>query len=155
MLTNAIDGPALTLATGAVRLIDLALGPAAPRRPTRGDRRDADALPICRRSAGGSPTCGASSTSSPSAVGCTCSIRPPTIRSPNRRGSPSSTSGRCAIADAPGYASPGERLVYERDDDGRVRSVRGGSGSTSYPLDVVATAVAGRERVALGEPLVP
>ena len=37
------------------------------------------------------------------------------------------------IAEGPGYGSPGERYVYERDGDGRVVAVRGGSGTTALP----------------------
>ena len=71
VLTNAIDGPAMTLANVGIRLVDLAAqgsGDAAAGRP----------VPSASRAA--SRPCGACSTWSPSAVGCTASTR----RSPTR-----------------------------------------------------------------------
>ena len=59
------------------------------------------------------------------------------------------------IAKGSGYGSPRERLVYTRQDDGSIVSVRGGSGSTSYPIDGITRAVDGRDRVSVGSPLVP
>ena len=100
VLTNAIDGPALTLANAAVRLVDLANRP-PPGRP----RRSAPAS-TWRRSAAGSPTSGASSTSSPSAGGCPAGSHGSTILPPSRSTSPSSTSARCASPRPPGTPRP-------------------------------------------------
>ena len=60
-----------------------------------------------------------------------------------------------AIADTSGYGSHGERLVFERDDEGAIVSVRGGSGDTAYPLDAYRAAVGARSEVSLGRPITP
>jgi hypothetical protein len=54
-----------------------------------------------------------------------------------------------------GYGSPGESFEFERDDDGVVRSVRGGSASTSHPIDAFTAALNRRDRVTLGAPIAP
>ena len=86
VLTNAIDGPAEPLATAAVRIVDLALRPPDGHPPSDG-RASVSAVD--------SPPCGGSPTSSTSAVACTCSSHPPSIRSPSRTTCASSTTGRC------------------------------------------------------------
>ena len=156
VLTNAIDGPALTLATAAVRLVDLALGSGRPAD----DHADGDRTVAPPAAADLTSFCGRFANLwgviDVVALGGRLYLLDPTVDDPVAEPSMLAVVDErtLRVTDAPGYASPGERLVYERDDDGRVRSVRGGSGSTSYPLDVVQTAVAGRQRVALGEPLV-
>jgi CubicO group peptidase (beta-lactamase class C family) len=57
------------------------------------------------------------------------------------------------VADGPGYGSPGEPLVYERDPNGAVRSVRGGSGSVGLPDDAFRAALGDRDRIRLGDVL--
>ena len=95
VLTNAIDGPALTYASAAVRLIDLAAG----ERPAEADdvgRRSHDRDRTRRGSAGGSRRCGGSTTSSRSAAGCIRST-PPVPTLPSRPdASRSSTTPHCA-----------------------------------------------------------
>ena len=49
-----------------------------------------------------------------------------------------------------GYAAPGEQLVYTFGDDGAVRSLRGASGTTAYPVDEFRRAVEATDRVTLG-----
>jgi CubicO group peptidase (beta-lactamase class C family) len=53
-----------------------------------------------------------------------------------------------------GFASPGEELRFEFGDAG-IESVRGGSGTTAYPYDRFAAAATSRDRVTVGDPLVP
>ena len=55
----------------------------------------------------------------------------------------------------PGYGSFGERLEYHRDNDGAVMSVRGGSGTTAYPIDKLIAALETRERITVGDLLRP
>jgi hypothetical protein len=59
------------------------------------------------------------------------------------------------IADTVGYGSRGETMTFDRDSDGSIRSVRGGSGSIAYPVDQFRAAMAGRDRVTLGAPIRP
>ena len=156
VLTNAIDGPALMYASAAVRLIDLAAGSEPGRRTTGGaptddpsDRADFDAF------------CGRFATLwgvyDVVALGGQLYQIDPTgpdpALAPGRLEVIDDTILR--IADAPGYASPGERLIYERDDDGSIVSVRGGSGNSAVPLDVFRRALAGRTRVSVGDPIRP
>ena len=54
-----------------------------------------------------------------------------------------------------GYGSFGEPLSYHRAGDGTIVSVRGGSATTSYPLDGFAAAVGIRTRITLGDPVTP
>lgn len=59
------------------------------------------------------------------------------------------------VEDAPGYASPGERFVYERNPDGTIRSVRVGSGNTAVPFDAFRASMADRPGIRLGDPVSP
>ena len=146
VLTNAIDGPAEPLATAAVRTVDLALRPPDGHPPS-----DGDAQRFCGRFAtlwgvadivdlGGRLYLLEPSALDPIA-------EPHHLRVVDDR--------TLLITRAPGYRSPGERLEYEWADDGSVRSLRGGSGATWYPLEVFRDAVAARQRVALGKPVCP
>ena len=146
VMTNAIDGPAQVMATTAFRLLKLAERGAdrptpSESQPFRGRhravrrplRQPMDRLRHRRARRSGLPT-------------RHCRRRPdggPPMPRRHRRDT-------LRIADAPGYVSPGERLVFERNDDGSVRSVRGGSGTTSYPLDRVTGAIAARDMITLG-----
>jgi len=56
---------------------------------------------------------------------------------------------------APGYASPGELIHFQREDDGSIRSVRAGSGGSAHPIERITDAIASRERITLGDPLRP
>jgi CubicO group peptidase (beta-lactamase class C family) len=137
VLTNCIDGPAQLLATGAVKLLDLASGDSA--------RADAgsDLGRFCGRFAniwgvfdivelGGrlhrlDPRLG-DPTTSPSLLEV---VDERTLR----------------IADAPGFASPGERYEYDWATDGSVERVRGGSALTSYPYERFREMASSWERI--------
>ena len=148
VLTNAIDGPALVLANGAVRLIDLAA--------RNGDEPGA-----------GPPGTDLSSYTGRfasvwgvvdvAALGGRLYALDPTLDDPVTTAQRLEVvdADTLRIADAPGYASPGERFVYDRADDGSVRAVRGGSGSTALPFETFAAAHARRDRIRLGHRLVP
>lgn len=147
VLTNAIDGPALGLANAVLRIVELAVGaqpdPAAPTiTPARFRGRFANlwgAFDVVDLG------------------GCLFQID---ATAPD----PGADPVRLEIVDehtvrftaASGYRSPGELLHYEFDASGTsVRSVRGGSAMTSYPLDAYRAAAGGRERVGPGASLRP
>lgn len=146
VLTNAIDGPALTLATGCIRLIDLALEAAAEAAATT-SRVDLGSFEGSFANLWGAFDV--------VALGGRLFQIDPTQPDPavgvarldvvDER--------RLTIAATTGYGSYGEPIVYERGPDGRVTSIRGGSGSTSMPRDVLRAAVARRDRITLGRPL--
>ncbi len=147
VFTNAIDGPAQAMATTAFRLLELA--ERGLDRRVRGESRPVegiDATAFVGRYAnlwtvfdivelGGQlyqlDVVATDPTADPQ---CLDIVDEHTLR----------------IAEAPGYASPGERLVFDRNDDGSARSVRGGSGATALPLDRLAGALAERGRITLG-----
>lgn len=145
VLTNAIDGPARTLATAFVRLVELAHedhgtdpGPVDLAR-FRGRFANLwgvhDVADLGGRLYGISPT-----------------VDDPTDE-PDRL---TVVDERTLLVEkASGYGSRGERLHYELAPDGSVRSMRGGSGMTSYPIDEVTDAVGATDRVVLGSPLRP
>jgi hypothetical protein len=146
VLTNAIDGPAEPLATAAVRAVDLAL------RPPEGHAADdGDGQRFCGRFAtlwGVADIVG---------LGGRLYLLDPLAVDPfaephHLRAVDDHT---LLITKAPGYRSPGERLNYEWADDGSVRSLRGGSGVTWYPLDTFESVISARQSVALGQPLRP
>ena len=145
VLTNAIDGPAEPLATAAVRITDLAL------RPPEGHTASERVQRFCGRFAtlwGVADVVGLADRLyllEPLAVDPVA--EPHHLRVVDDR--------TLLITRAPGYRSPGERLEYDWADDGSVRSLRGGSGATWYPLDAFTSAVEPRQRIALGDPLRP
>lgn len=125
VLTNAIDGPALGMATALVRLVDLAAGGA-----------DADGTsPDLDRFCGRFATLwgvydvvalgGRLFQLDPSA--------PDPVAAPVRLEVLDDTTLR--IADTGGYGSFGETFRFTFADDGSVASVRGASGSTAFPFD--------------------
>ena len=59
------------------------------------------------------------------------------------------------LGHASGYGSSGETLAFDLGDNGKVRSLRGGSGMSWQPYDSFAAAVADRERVQVGLPISP
>jgi CubicO group peptidase (beta-lactamase class C family) len=142
VLTNCIDGPAQLLATGAVKLVDLALAGPSP------SDAGADLGRFCGRFAniwgvfdivelGGrlhrlDPRLGDPTTS-------TCLLEVADERT-------------LRIAEAPGFASPGERYEYEWAADGSVERVRGGSALTSYPYDRFREMAASWDRIGHREP---
>jgi CubicO group peptidase (beta-lactamase class C family) len=142
VLTNAIDGPALTLANLAVRLVGLAQDGLDGAEPAVEDpsrytgmftslwgRRDIVALG--GRLYGLNPTLA----------------------------DPVPTMDRLAIVDAdtlriadgPGYGSPGERVEYERDATGIAVAIRGGSGTTARRDETFRASLAQRDRIRLGQ----
>ena len=143
VLTNCIDGPAQTLVAGAVRLVDLAAA-----GPGRGDD---DLDRFCGRFAN------LWGVFDIVALGGRLYRLDPTLADP--------TSDRCRlevlddatlrIAEAPGYMSPGERYVFDREPDGTISSVRGGSALTSYPYDRFLDALATHGPVRPGDPVRP
>lgn len=139
VLTNVIDGPAQMYAANLFRLIDLARKP-PPAAPT-GDLASftgrfaslwgvIDVVELGGRLVQLDPTVG-DPTADPIELAV---VDGDTLR----------------ISEAPGYASPGERIVYTRDDDGSVRHVIAGGGMTMFPFDDVAAGLAGIERVHAG-----
>ena len=68
-----------------------------------------------------SPRCGARSTSSPSAAGCMGWRRRVDDPLPSRQRLAVVDDDTLRVVDGPGYGSPGEPIVYERDPDGRHR----------------------------------
>ena len=130
VLTNAIDGPALELAQGAVRVVDLAAAP--PRARSRSPARR---WPRRRRPRGGGRRCGGCRTWSCSAAGRCCS-RPP---SPTHASAVQELEvvdeGTLRVRSGPGYASVGEPVVLGRDGTGAVRTLRTGSGMTAWRLE--------------------
>jgi CubicO group peptidase (beta-lactamase class C family) len=141
VLTNAIDGPALGLATGFLRLLELAgQGESSAPSPVDLSRfvgRFAslwgvyDVVPLGGRLYQLDP-----SQPDPAAAPVQLAVEDERTLRIERSG---------------GYGSPGERLRYEFADDGRVLQVRGGSGTTAAPIDVVAASVTGRDRVRIGD----
>lgn len=152
VFTNAIDGPALPLAHGVLRVLDLAARTAA-----------AVDLPVDLAVAPGSA----------SAVDPGIDLDGFTGRFANLWGvldvvrfgdrlvtlcpaalDPTETVTQLTVEDATtlriaddsGYGAPGERFRYHRDDAGAVRTVHGGGGMTLFPLKAFSTAVATRNR---------
>jgi len=148
VFTNAIDGPALGMATVAIKLVDLA---ATGVGGSTADAVGVDLQSFCGRFAtlwgvydivdlGGRlyqllPT-----------------LVDPTV-APTRLEVVDRDTLR--IAHTSGYGSRNERLTVQRRADGSIASIRGGSGSTAYPLDEFRGAVARRDRVRLGDPIRP
>jgi CubicO group peptidase (beta-lactamase class C family) len=144
VLTNTIDGAAQTAATLAVRLVGLAQegldGP--PTEPAVADPArftgrfttlwgSFDVVALGGRLHGFAPA-----------------VDDPL---PSRHRLTVVDDDTLRVADGPGYGSPGEPMVYERDLDGAVISVRGGSGSLGLPDDVFRAALGDRDRIRLGD----
>lgn len=150
VLTNAIDGPAQSYATAAVHLIDLAASGAATAPPSD-TGGDVDVDSFCGRFAQVwgiydiAALGGQLYQLDPNA--------PDPAVEPMRLDVVDANTLRYATA--PGYASPGELLHFERHDDGMIRSVRAGSGGSAHPIELITAAVAARDRITLGDPLRP
>ena len=131
VLTNAVDGPALELANGAVALLDLA-GRLAGDRGAGGDAVDEATADLFRgRYAnlwgvtdvallGGRLVALNPAAADPAAAVTELEV----------------VDGRTLrMAEGPGYGSVGEDMVFEHAADGSVTSLRGSSGTTSWPLE--------------------
>lgn len=142
VLTNVVDGPALALANGIVKLIDLAAG--------------SGALP-CDLAAYTGRFAGPWGVTDIAALGSSLYALDPTLDDPVETAQRLEVvdDDTLRIAEAPGYGSPGERYVFSRDGDGRIRSVRGGSGTTALPLESFQALLASQERIRLGIELLP
>lgn len=134
VLTNAIDGPAEELATGAVKLIDLAAEHpgTAPAGTQRFCGRFANLWSVLDVVCFGDEFFGFSPTAAD-----------PTD-SPIRLKVEDETTLR--ITETVGFGAPGEALVYDFDGD-TVRSLRGGGGMTLYPIEDFRRRMAGLDRV--------
>ena len=147
VLTNAIDGPALGMATVAVKLVGLA----AHTDPPAEQRDDVDLETFSGRFASLwgvydiAVLGGRLYQLSPSLVD-------PTV-APTRLEIVDADTLR--IADTAGYGSRGEVLSFDRRADGSIRSVRGGGGSSAHPVDEFRASVARRDGVTLGAPVRP
>lgn len=147
VFTNAIDGPAMGMATVGVKLVDLARA----STPDSAGETGTDLVSFCGRFASLwgvydiAALGGRLYQLSPMLVD-------PTL-SPTRLDVVDADTLR--IADTSGYGSRGEVLTFDRRPDGSIRSVRGGSGSSAYPVDDFRAAVAHRDRVTLGDPVRP
>ena len=154
VLTNAIDGPALEMATAAVRLIDLAqvgVDERADATATVGRAATVDLSSFCGRFA------------NLWGVFDVVELGGRLFQIDPTAPDPAAEPVHLEVIDADtlrirktsGYGSPGESFEFERDDDGAVRSVRGGSASTSHPIDAFTAALNRRDRVTLGAPIAP
>lgn len=149
VFTNAIDGPALAMATAAIKLVDLARGSEPDPAATGADAVDLESF--CGRFAS------LWSVYDIAVLGgrlyqLSPSLADPTL-APTRLDVVDANTLR--IADTNGYGSRGEVMTFERNVDGSIRSVRGGSGSSAYPIDQFRAALAGREQVTLTAPIRP
>ena len=143
VLTNAIDGPALALTKGIVRLVDEALEAA------RGSSEQpiGDAASYTGRFAA---LWGVTDI-----VDLGGRLR---LVDPNRP-DPTEELGTLQVVDADtlrieddtGYAAPGEQVRYLRSDDGTTSSVVIG-GVTAVPIDTHVDALRGLDRISLGGP---
>ena len=143
VLTNAIDGAAQTAATLAVRLVGLAQEGLddAPSDPTVADPA---------RFTGRFTTLWGSF--DVVALGGRLHVLAPSVDDPlpSRQRLAVVDDDTLRVVDGPGYGSPGEPIVYERDPDGAIVSVRGGSGSVALPDDDFRSAFGPRDRIRLG-----
>ncbi|MDQ3178763.1 MAG: beta-lactamase family protein [Actinomycetota bacterium] len=149
VLTNAIDGPAQMYVATVFRLIDLALGAAASETP-------AVAPDVASRFTGRFANLWG--VSDVVELGGRLHLLDPTVGDPTAdpiRLDVADEHTTLRITDSPGYAAPGEELVYTRDDDGAVREVRGAGGVTMYPHDPFVAALARTDRARVGAPVVP
>jgi CubicO group peptidase (beta-lactamase class C family) len=136
VLTNAIDGPALAYANVAVRLIDLAGHPPPERPPVEAPSRFTgrfatlwgvvDIVSLGERLYAIDPT------------------QPDPLAAPQHLDVVDDDTLR--IAEAPGYASPGELVRYGRAADGSPSWVRIGA-ATARPIAGYAVWIAGRDRI--------
>ncbi|MFC3689711.1 serine hydrolase domain-containing protein [Aquipuribacter hungaricus] len=130
VLTNAVDGPAVELATGAVRLLDLAASAPAGTEPLAGE-----ALATARAATGRWATLWG--VQDVAVLGGRLVLLSPALADPT--GSVQELEVLDAttlqVVSGPGYASVGERVLLDRDGDGPARTLRAGSGMTAWRLE--------------------
>jgi CubicO group peptidase (beta-lactamase class C family) len=137
VFTNAIDGPASSLAEGVVRLVDLAASQ---------DETDADTATRARFVGRYANLWGVLDVAD---LGGRLFALDPTQPEPTATALALRVEDDATlrIVSSPGYGAPGEALAYTFDEDGSVRSVRGNGGTTSVPLAVHQARLAGLSRV--------
>ena len=137
VFTNAIDGPAAELATGLVRLVDLAATQPSP---------DGDADTRARFCGRFASLWGVLDVAD---LGGRLFALDPTVAEPTERATELRVEDdrTLRIVSTPGYGAPGESLVLAVDDGGG-RSLRGNGGQTYRPLEEHQASLAGLERVA-------
>ena len=147
VLTNAIDGPALGMANAAIALVNLAAE--QPTGTPDGATAGVDPRRFCGRFAN---LWGAFDVV---ALGGRLLQLTPTLDDPTASYAVLEIVDDHTLryATTTGYGSYGEPVHYSFGDDGTVLSLRGGSGSTSVPLDRYREVVATRDRVTLGDRL--
>ncbi len=130
VLTNAVDGPAQELAQGAVRILDLAAAPPAGSVPLSGGAL-ATAQAACGRWA---TLWGVQDVA---LLGGRLVLLTPTLADPTASVQELEVvdEGTLRVVSGPGYASVGEPVVLGRDGAGAVRTLRGGSGMTTWRLE--------------------
>ena len=147
VLTNAIDGPALELASAGFALIEL-----AARAEASTDPRSSDVGPSRFRGRfanvwsvtdlvdiGGRLYAMSPEAADPVADCASLDLLDDTT---------------LQIAKTSGYGARGERMTVDRADDGSIRSITSSSGML-YPYASIRSALEGRERITLADPLVP
>jgi CubicO group peptidase (beta-lactamase class C family) len=146
VLTNAVDGPALELTTGAVRLVDLACA-----HPVADEAATAVQDTFCGRYAS------LWGVLDVARLGGRLYGIDPTVADPADEPVELEVTGPDTLrfARAGGYGSYGEQLHATRGADGTITALRGGSGTTSYPIAAFRAAVDATDRVRLGVPLRP
>ncbi|HVX47518.1 MAG TPA: serine hydrolase domain-containing protein [Mycobacteriales bacterium] len=135
VLTNAIDGAAGELATGAVKLINLAATSADEPETAATER-------FCGRFAN------LWSVQDVVRLGGRLHNLSPTQPDPttNKLELRVNSEDSLKIADGPGYGAPGELMRYDFAGD-TVRSIRSGGGMTLHPYEEFRAAMAGREQI--------
>lgn len=131
VLTNTIDGPALELAVGAVKLLDLAAAAPAGTTPLTGS-----ALATARAATGRWATLWG--VQDVALLGGRLVLLTPTAADPTAAVQELEVvdEDTLRVVSGPGYASVGEAMALQRDDDGTgaVRTLRSGSGMTTWRL---------------------
>lgn len=128
VLTNAIDGPALELATGAVRLVDLAASP-SPHALAPADAALAEDLVGRWATLWGVVDI--------ALLGDRLLLLNPSLADPTTGLTELTVvdADTLLMAAGPGYGSVGEHVRAERDAAGRITTLRTSSGMTTWRLD--------------------
>jgi D-alanyl-D-alanine carboxypeptidase len=126
VLTNAIDGPALELAVGAVKLVDLAAAPSSHALADDAARAVAEQFVGRWATLWGVQDIALLGdrlvTVNPSLADPTTGVTELTVVDEDT----------LVMVDGPGYGAVGEQVRATRDDDGRIRTLRTSSGMTTW-----------------------